>query len=68
MSQLKTMATAVAVARAVGMEEKDHAGEGEQVEEELHPSRITEAQQLAHHLAIVAWQSHSELLRLVGAR
>ena len=42
------------------MEEKDHAGEGEQVEEELHPSRITEAQQLAHHLAI-AWQSHSEL-------
>ena len=67
MSQLKTMVTAVAVARPWEWK-KDHAGEGEQVEEELHPSRITEAQQLAHHLAIVAWQSHSNSLRLVGAR
>ena len=61
MSQLKTMVTARRRGEAVGMEEKDHAGEGEQVEGRAPPQPDNRSAALAHHLAIVAWQSHSEL-------
>ncbi len=44
----------------VGMENQDHGGEGEQIEEELHPGRRTETQQLAHHLVIVAREFYPE--------